>query len=135
MAAMQLFAGCGPAPKSESVKAYESFLASLYSNDIPRLLSMLTPVSRRELSRRLGLDQGKSAPLEGSLMVELGWEFERVSARAPKLVGKRSRPMLHVISADLGGELWHIVMDNTADGWKLDLFGSKPVAKETPPSG
>ena len=130
--ALCLSIGCGPAPKSESVVAFEGFLRAVYANDIPGVLSSLTPAGREKLKKQLGVAGRTSSPLEGHVTIALGWEFERVSSRTPKVDPKRSDSSRHVLGADIGGEPWHIVMKHTADGWKLDLFDSKPTPKVAP---
>ena len=119
--------GCGPAPKSESVLAYEAFLGRLYSGDVAGLTEMLTPDAQRILASRVGVGQVDAEAMKSHLTVELGWQFERVSARQPKVDPNRSNETRQVVNADLGGDPWQIVMKNTATGWKVDLFSSKRV--------
>ena len=122
-----LLPGCGPAPKTESIIAFEGFMRAVYTNDMPRVLEGITPESRVKLRKKLDADAGNPKAMASRMVVALGWEFERVSGRMTKIDPKRSDSRKQILIADIGGRTWHIVMKNTAGGWQVDLFESSPV--------
>ena len=119
--------GCGPPPKTESMLAYEQFIRAVYSNDMSSVIAQITPESQKRLRKQLNAVGADDESLASRMGVALGWEFERMSGRLTKLVRNRSDASRQVLSTDIGGRPWHIVMKNTAGGWKVALFESKQV--------
>jgi regulator of sigma E protease len=105
-----------------SIDRLKGVMMSVYRNDVPGQLAQVTPETRAELAKRLGLPKATtSEEFAQRLTVFLGWRFELRSTNPPEIVEGAQDQNKRVIKADIGGRATLVPVHNVKGRWLVDL--------------